>query len=502
LLSNVAMKTIFDMTKVAAALLVAAVTAAQAGNDKWVIHEWGTFTSLQDESGNAIGGINTDDEALPKFCHRLTDLLVVTPTEVPPVFFQGAPRCHPDVTMRLETPVLYFHPPQAAAPATGITVKASFRGGWLTEFYPSARADAPGVKTNSVAFGRLLPGTIGTLAWENLAVGGRWSGPATDAHVWASPRAVQAAAVRTTDGEAEQFLFYRGVGHLDAPLRISRDEQSRELVLRSQLDSGLVGKKPLPIRSLWLVDIQPDGKVAFRDLPPVTLDGDAQILARTPGYFNLADYHAGNLEKLQTSLRDALMAEGLFRDEAQALLNTWELSYFKSPGMRVFFMVPRAWTDSYLPLNISVPAEIDRVMVGRIELVTPEQRAILRQIARMPQAKTEADAGLLRTNFYDRIMPVQLAEPPQDRGKSFAAVNAGAETLAQFGVDVPKSYQLYLRLGRFRNTLLLDEAARRPAPGLTAFISQFGLEPYKPVEISDATSPNTDSEAVVTTARP
>ena len=27
-----------------------------------VVHEWGTFTSLQDELGRAIGGINTDDE--------------------------------------------------------------------------------------------------------------------------------------------------------------------------------------------------------------------------------------------------------------------------------------------------------------------------------------------------------------------------------------------------------------------------------------------------------
>ena len=30
--------------------------SASAGQ-KWTIHEWGTFTSLQDESGNAIGGI-------------------------------------------------------------------------------------------------------------------------------------------------------------------------------------------------------------------------------------------------------------------------------------------------------------------------------------------------------------------------------------------------------------------------------------------------------------
>src|SRR6476659_1533160 len=36
-----------------------------------VVHEWGTFTSYQDESGRAIGGINTDDEPVPAFVHRV-----------------------------------------------------------------------------------------------------------------------------------------------------------------------------------------------------------------------------------------------------------------------------------------------------------------------------------------------------------------------------------------------------------------------------------------------
>src|SRR5437867_9591477 len=76
-----------------------------------VVHEWGTFTSLQDETGAAIGGINTDDEPVPKFVHRLADLLLLSPSDLPaPILFQGAPHCHPDVTMPLETPVIYFHP--------------------------------------------------------------------------------------------------------------------------------------------------------------------------------------------------------------------------------------------------------------------------------------------------------------------------------------------------------------------------------------------------------
>src|SRR5688572_8541654 len=54
-----------------------------------VVHEWGTFTSLQDEEGNAIGGINTDDEGLPSFVHSLRGDLVVSPASSNALFSKG-----------------------------------------------------------------------------------------------------------------------------------------------------------------------------------------------------------------------------------------------------------------------------------------------------------------------------------------------------------------------------------------------------------------------------
>ena len=356
--------------------------------------------------------------------------------------------------MRLETPVLYFHPPPSEARAQGISVTATFRGGWLSEFYPGAEARAPGVQTNGTVFGPLLSSTVSTLEWKGLAVGGDWAGPVTEQHVWTAPRAVQAAAVRTDGGEAEKFLFYRGVAHLDAPMAISQDARTAELVFRSQVAPEMAGKG-LMVKALWLVDIQPDGRVAFRTVPPVTLAEKGKIAAKTPSHFNPGDYRAENREKMKASLQDALVAEGLFADEARALLNTWELSYFKSAGLRVFFLVPRAWTEFYLPLNISKPAEVTRVMVGRIELVTPAQQDILRQIGRLSEQDIATEAGLLRTNLRSRIGPARDMEK----------VIAGAESLAAFGVAVPKSYQLYLGLGRFRNALVLEEAGKRSDGG-------------------------------------
>ena len=63
------------------------------------------------------------------------------------------------------------------------------------------------------------------------------------------------------------------------------------------------------------------------------------------------------------------MSQGLFEDEAQAMLNTWKASYFEKPGARVFYIVPREWTDYFLPLQFSVPADVTRVLVGRVDLL-------------------------------------------------------------------------------------------------------------------------------------
>jgi hypothetical protein len=474
-----------------AALLLLGVRA-HAG-PKWTVHEWGTFTSLQDENGAAIGGINTDDEPVPPFVHRLANFLLLSPTQVPNNFFQGAPSCHPDVTMRLETPVIYFHPPAAQTGVASADIQVRFRGGWLTEYYPDACPDATDFKENSFQpgparvfrFGPLRANSESQLSWNQLSIGGDWALTNATQHVWTSPRAVRAASVQTTNGESEKFLFYRGVAHLNAPLKISRDPNSGELLFRSQLENG-PSAGPLPLRNLWLVDIRADGKIAFRSLPPVTLDRDSQkILAHTPADFSPGDFRSGNLEQLKAALQTALVADGLFADEAQALLNTWELSYFKSAGLRVFFLVPRAWTDFYLPLEMSLPADLNRVMVGRIELVTPEQREALHEIARFSKLQIEQEVGQLFTNFYGRITfdaVLGITNKPSQEAvfqlnRDLAQVNAGQRSLASF-ISVPTSYQTYLDLGRFRNALILEDAKRHPA--LTNFIAMYRLEAYQP----------------------
>ena len=423
-----------------ASCLATATFRAQA--QPVAVHEWGTFTSLQDEAGHTLGGINSDDEPVPGFCHDVDWSLIARPSELPPIASKGVAWCNPDVTMRLETPVLYFHlPPEGARPLTA-SVNVAFRGGWLTQFYPAAD---PGGFTNSDA---LTEQSNGSLSWNNLRIGVRASGPATEERVWTAPRAVQADSVSASNGESERFLFYRGVGHLPCPLQVSRSADSTRLEGRSQISAALSSCAPMSVRHLWLASFRADGACAFRALPPVNLlpqldAAKPAALITTPAQFDPGAYSPANVDRLRSSMRGALEEEGLFPDEADALLNTWQLSYFKSAGLRLFFMVPKAWTDWYLPLNISVPCEVNRAMVGRLELVTPEQRALLQKLAHAP----------VPTKSWGHF----------DMTGNQAVVRG----------TMPTAYR---DLGRFRNALLLDEYHARPTSALEAFIRLNGLQ--------------------------
>jgi hypothetical protein len=390
---------------------------------KLVVHEWGTFTSFQDSLGATIPGINVDDEPVPKFVHRLHERPVFTTRSMPASWSQGAPRCHPDVTLRLETPVLYFYPQPGFSAL--LDVKAGFNGGWLTEFYPFADAENSGFPGSLDGNGR------GSLQWRNLRLATNTDDiPATNEHVWLAPRAVHAAVV--TEGrrqEAEKYLFYRGVGHIDAPLVVR--EQAGTLTISPRIAAF----RPFP--ELWVVRVQPDGRVRYRRLPAGE-QGAGSIRIPADDSSSPSDR-----DDLYRELAGALEKQGLFREEALAMLETWELSYFESEGTRVMFLLPRAWTDAQLPLSISAPADITRVMLGRIELVSAWQRSKLKRLQELP------DSALA-------LMPL-YAESPTVQRNMRSGIASHADLYRSIGREVPEALQLYEQLGRFRDALLVHE---------------------------------------------
>lgn len=454
----------------AALLAVSASASAKSPNDsdRLIVHEWGTFTCLQDETGRALPGINTDDEPLPGFVHRLSEELVFDPSDLAPVYYKGVPRIHPWVTMRLETPVVYFYPPAGEKEPTNVDFSVSFRGGWLTEYYPAAEVAAPGLKEGEFRFGELGSDTRGSLAWNGLTLGGNPDLPETDYDVWLAPRKTEGAAVQTVDGEGERYLFYRGVGKLDAPLRVTRDAEANRLTIAERFDPSIFAKRSdqAPSTRLWLVRVREDGAVAYRHLGrhDLSLKTDATLLA-TPATFDESSFSKENLAELREEMHAALMEDGLFADEATAMLATWELGYFKSPGERLFFMLPKAWTDRVLPLSVSQAADIERTMVGRIELVSPAHREMLAKVAKQQSPSL--------TWFYDAY------ETQENLGATeFQELWEGKSRLLDVIENVPPEYRAYIAMGRFRNALILDDLARNEDSKLRPFAETYRLEYY------------------------
>src|SRR5438876_11475028 len=70
---------------------------------QFVVHEWGTFTTLSASDGTLLPGLYKEEESLPSFVHSHSGFS-------PHNYGKGIPvlNCS-DVTLKMETPVIYFY---------------------------------------------------------------------------------------------------------------------------------------------------------------------------------------------------------------------------------------------------------------------------------------------------------------------------------------------------------------------------------------------------------
>ena len=303
-----------------------------------IVHEWGTFTSVQNSQGENLHGYFINSEPVPAFVHTIGNL--IGPFRgifaEPEVYKGGVPRRHPDIVMRLETPVMYFYPPRSAKLPLSLNVKVGMLGGWLTEFYP--RADA-NITADDVKIDRPLRKDFkGTLSWQDIKIGGEGVGPETTDKVWLAPRKTQSARVQSVSGESEKYLFYRGVANVASPLRVSRDKKT--LIIGGSEESWRFRHGNARIQDIWLVDIDREGNLAFRNVPQIGDAADPQATVSVAANFNNEDYATENLQKLEDAMHTALVHEGLFADEATAMLETWGSLFQGSRKTSVFSRSP------------------------------------------------------------------------------------------------------------------------------------------------------------------
>jgi hypothetical protein len=359
------------------AILAFAILAAFSSHaQQFVVHEWGTFTSVQGSDGVLLDWRPLLTSDLPKFVYDRSKRDIMLQTSSYHEKFGINAR------QRMETPVIYFYTDEE----TVVDVSVKFPQGLITEWYPRVRdfgpwpsqpgKPAPALKDGFLRWGKvkLFP------AEKNLALKKELLTENIQSHYWPA-RETDAAYVRicntgvnnVTTYEHEKFLFYRGVGSFSTPMKVSTQSSAGGMraILENTGTAELSGLIVMTLR---------DGKGQFQKLNP--LKGGESIeaaLEDASRWMPKSDLTAS----LTQAMLEALTAQGLYKAEALAMVKTWQDSWFEEDGTRVFYLLPQAWTDGALPLSLNpAPKEVIRVMVGRAELLTSDmEKTIEKNIA-------------------------------------------------------------------------------------------------------------------------
>jgi hypothetical protein len=293
---------------------------------EFVVHEWGTFTAVAGPDGNAVLWHPLDGSSdLPSF--------VYGPERLQEGLRLADPGKGQRALVRMETPVIYFYSPIEQT----VEVSVRFVGGSLTEWYPRV-AHYTG---DSLDWGpiRLLPDAAGPLPHDG-----------SHSHYYPA-REVPATTVQSCDergNERERFLFYRGLGQF--PLSVAATTQDTSV-------------------RLWTTGSSPGQVLVFERQGDRV--GYSLVKAKGTHPRPVLD---DRVEDVHNELVNMLVSAGLYRPEALAMVETWKDDWFED-GLRAMYLVPRSETDARLPLSIEpAPDKLVRVLVGRLEIATPEQR--------------------------------------------------------------------------------------------------------------------------------
>ena len=455
----------FNESRMKTTLFLAVLTAVHLhvglarADDGYTAHEWGTFTSVQAFDGIQLEWNPLSVSELPKFVYNRTTPGGASPAAARPYL---AGKGDFSALQRMETPVIYFYSQHEQT----VDVTVQFPQGIVTEWYPQLRASAQ-ASTNLLNSPR-------TVRWDQVRVLPAERHADLSALLPSDPSGSHYYAARATDAaflqvnpdsqakerletakrlfscaapsvpsspvskdrlETEKFLFYRGVGNFRAPLTVTQAGQDAQSV---QLRN--TGADELRHLFVYVARGQQGKFVFVAELPP----GASRLVDLSPdeGLAPLSETRA----RIAVELQEGLVREGLFPMEAQAMVKTWDDSWFAESGVRVLYTLPRAWTDRILPLTLDPqPREVVRVMVGRAELITPSMEwELMKQIVRYTDpdgsVRTQAIQATRNLGLGRFLEPaarrLQIKVPTQELGKASAELIRAASKPGVIGKDV------------------------------------------------------------------
>ncbi len=377
------------------------------------VHEWGTFTIFVSSSGQKVSWYQpySDIAKLPPFVQG--ELMQMK-------------RNIQSASVRMETPVIYFYPEQE----TPISVRVGFSEGMITERFPASTNEPFAPQESFSRLGNFVPSSVassGDLITLSSLVScvaipptseqifdqrikeftatrqptvTRWAGKLlppdhADAKLipavakgaggenYAAARNVPDAWIFHSDTRGympniepvEKFIFYRGAGEAHLPYRVSMSGDD-SVTFDNYSQSANTFQVALRVK---------DGKASWKQLP--NTDGPTKDANRSASL--TFPKETISLEQADKELRalflTGLTSHGLTKDEAKAMIDTWNHTWFAEPGQRVFTIVDRTWVDSVLPLGITPePKKTERVFVARYEILSPSAEKQLEQLLTQP----------------------------------------------------------------------------------------------------------------------
>jgi hypothetical protein len=410
----------------------------------FVVHEWGTNTIVVGSDGSMQRGLHHEEEDLPGFVY---DRLKAGSRSGVALNVNG----------KMETPVTYFYSDKPLK----VSASVQFPQGVFTQWYPAVKSFYPyifgGYPENQGYMGYMDPvldpkvpfqsaqcqATYskvgqGLLDWGIFSVLGPEvdeAGPdaSLDKYSWSYARQVKANSLQLSSPEdgpqREKFLFYRGLGNITLPVRVTVAAGGAITLTDTDVQR--------PVGATFVLNVGAT-KAAFHAFPG-GFDAGQPLADLAPSLDDAAPLDT-YVTQLSASVTAALDATGLYHDEAVAMVNTWSRQWFRTPGLRVLYLLPPALTEEQIPLTITPkPDEMVRVMMIRAEVITPEQEAS--DVATIPLFGCKTDDG--HQHFLDLG---RFAEPrlrraidlaPESDGKlwarDFLAKISTAETRSMTG---------------------------------------------------------------------
>ncbi len=357
-------------------LMLSAAPAARL-----TVHEWGTFTVLHDSGGHALRWYlpYQDQSPLPPFVHR------------PERGFKAA--ADGLALARMETPVLYFYPEEEML----LSVKAALPAGGLSEWFPNALipTDPPaslwsGKPSALQWIGRLLP-PASALAQQiphtSDAPGQHYEAARAVPEAWLFqsnlPLPPHPATAAAPPPQIDHLIFYRGAADLSLPLQAAMEDDHTCI---------LTGTGDAPIPVLFAVQTTTTGLawVRLEALAKASYAEGKNIHEQRLTFPNSAPLGT-TVPALRSSLTGSLVTAGLSPSEAAAMVSTWQDLWFQEIGTRVLALLPEAWVQQTVPLEINpAPTQLQRVYVARLEILTPARENALLNLLTAETSPTAA----------------------------------------------------------------------------------------------------------------